>query len=98
MGNNYAVNEWLSKIWTSLILDWPFYFIMANFIVLADLGHLKLMLFMLMESALQIHLTKSYISERPQYMILSTELPHAKTGTDFGSFESKPSVLEVKKA
>ena len=46
-----------------------------------------------MESALQIHLTKSYISERPQYMILSTELPHAKTGTDFGSFESKPSVL-----
>lgn len=56
------------------------------------------MLFMLMESALQIHLTKSYISERPQYMILSTELPHAKTGTDFGSFESKPSVLEVKKA
>lgn len=37
------------------------------------------------------------ISKRPQYMILSTEVPHAKVGTDFGPLGSKPPVLEVKK-
>lgn len=37
------------------------------------------------------------ISERSQYIILSTELPHAKAETDFGPLGSKPPILEVEK-